>query len=175
MIKKIFILALISIAISSCSTYNNGFSKRKYYDFSNGSVAERKTEKPDNNKDEQILTSNNKELFAENSPTVVSSSMVQKSSKEQSLVSNIHKKAVSKENATVSGKKIINQVILKQKEAVKTQSDEQRKGKFWWLIGILGIVFVILSLFASAYIFFFVGLFEIVLAIILLIRYKKSK
>jgi len=170
MIKKIFLLALISIAISSCSTYNNGFSKRKYYDFSNGSssISISKTEVEEANSAAK-LSSNKQEQIIEN--TYVSSSM--------DIVSNIRKEnnVVSKKKMVSIEKKLvkkINQIIVKPKKEIKSP-DEKRKGRAWWVWGVFGIVMLIVSLFLGAYIFLIIGIAEIVIAIVDLIRYKKSK
>ncbi len=183
MIKKITLLALVTVTISSCSTYS-GFGKRKYYNFQTASTEVINKSVESENTKYETVTANNEEnnigrkavisiveaKETENSP---SNSIINKKPFSASNYQTISIESWKQSLLTAKSKENFVQTI-KHKSFLPVET-QHRPGRLWWVWAIGAFVSLILMLFASAYIglIFFLG--TLTLTIIYLIKYIIAK
>lgn len=175
MIKKIILFAVITISISSCSTYN-GFSKRKYYTFDRSSSDFVQNSQGNNTKEDAILSNIiNEEKNINSQPSVnIEETKIASGDVKELTASN---KIVSKENLKPPFDIKPVQSIIKnvKKNHSASTGTEHRPGRFWWLWAIDVVIGLLLALFVSAYFGLALMIVGLVFTTICLIRYIKSK
>lgn len=174
MIKKIFLCALVSLILSSCSTYNN-FGERKYYDFPRSSNAVVNETKDFKSKDAFIVNT----IVESSENSSPSSSGVALAMLHENNVFEVDQAPVSKTVKSIS--KVLNKKadrkVIKNDFKTKNHSfqSEKRPGRLWWIWAIVAFVGIMLMLFVSAYLGLIILLAGITFLIIGLIKYAKSK
>ncbi|MBA3971649.1 MAG: hypothetical protein H0X46_05800 [Bacteroidetes bacterium] len=177
MLKKIILLIVIVLSISSCSTYNS-FSKRKYYTFDRTSSDIVNASDNNVNKKEAALSLVLDSQKSKNNPLPTddeNSTVVKELTKSKKIQSEQLKNEAKSETIILDknpARSIINNVKNNKSMPV---AGEKQPGKLWWIWAIAAFVGLLLALFISAYIGIIIMIVGIVFAIIGLIKYVKSK
>lgn len=178
MIKKIIFLAVFSITITSCSTYN-GFGKRKYYDFSNKSALS--IDKNKNAETDKIIfdekTENKFEHTSLNEPVVFPTQTSSAPNNSNEVISAINKQTKNKNSSTskVNSKSESRIFEVIKKNQPQKASSEHKPGSLWWIWAIAAFVGFMLALFVSALFGFLIMSIALVFVVVCLILLFKSK
>ena len=182
MMKKIILFALVSLTITSCSTYN-GFAKRRYFDFSRSTAAivnkvEKSTnvEESVNSNNNSFNESNNLSASLNDGMILVKTETIESSiPQEKHPVSNFQTKSqsVNKTKLKSESENSIKNKTFQEKKQTLAPS-EHCKGRFWWIFAIGAFIGLIFSLFLTAYLGLILALGCLTLMVIFLIKYLKS-
>lgn len=181
MIKKIIYLAILVVAVSSCST-NKEFGKRKYYDFSNKSaLSVSKTESfaidniiSDLKVDGEVVN------FTNNTLTTIPSADLHNSIESTSgfneaanIKTQSSKKAIEH---SVAGSNTKHRALKVGKKSIEHKaSSDNKPGRLWWIWAIAAFVGLMIALFLSALFGFLIMSAALVLMVVCLIILFKSK